>query len=63
MKELLSHVNGVTKFQIQYCDSEEGAWTVPVLLTEKRINSFLDDLSTTKVKLIFRTGETEIIKF
>lgn len=36
----------------QYADYEENQWTVPVIMTEKRLADVYEDASITKIKIV-----------
>lgn len=40
------------KYQIQYVDYDENSWTVPVLLTPKRIEQATSDFSVKQIRVI-----------
>jgi hypothetical protein len=57
LKEILNNDPGC-KYQLQYVDYINGTWTVPLLLTEDRINNFTNDNSLKCVKVTFTDGIT-----
>ena len=50
-----------TRFSLQFIDYKNNEWTLPVLLLDYRIESFINDASLKSVKLLFKDGTTEII--
>jgi hypothetical protein len=46
------------KYRIRYIDYPETTWTVPVLLTEYRIESFANDASLEACEVRRSSGET-----
>lgn len=43
--------NGATH-QVRYSDYDENQWTVPVLLTDERIDRIINDLSVIEIRII-----------
>ncbi len=41
------------KYELQYSDYSENQWTVPVLLTEERIERIVNDFSVKNIRLSF----------
>lgn len=48
-------------FELKYCDSK--GWTVPVILTEKRLDEIYNDLSIDKIKLTTDEGKVYELDF
>lgn len=47
---------GKATITYQYADYENGQWTVPVNLTEERLQKVYDDLSITKIRIYPKTS-------
>lgn len=52
MEIKLNSLIGKAKYSLQYIDDDK-AWTVPAELTSDRIDKFCEDLSVSKVKILF----------
>lgn len=68
MKERLTEImlnNPDAKYRMKYKDYDEFTWTVPLLLTESRIENLCNDHSVDKVEILFSNKNLEnlIINF
>ena len=56
LDKIILKKGGGIKYQIQYVDHDDDQWTVPLHVINLNTNKLFDDLSISKIKLIFDDG-------